>query len=108
MLRAMGASVTAMVVGTLTGLAFTRYKLRFQRPLEAMSMAPIALPGLFIGLALLAYFGRLGMSLSLVTVFLEGSHLNDAALRNYMGYRNRMAEKEIYGWTARLGIQLRF
>ena len=43
-----------------------------------------------------------------VTVFLEGSNLNDAALRTYMGYRNRMAEKEIYGWTARMGIQLRF
>ncbi len=33
-------------------------------------MAPIALPGLFIGLSLLAYFGRLGLSLSLVTVFM--------------------------------------
>jgi spermidine/putrescine transport system permease protein len=64
------SSIAAMLVGTLTGLAFTRYKLRMQRPLEGMSMAPIALPGLFIGLALLAYFGRLGMTLSLVTVFL--------------------------------------
>ena len=64
------SSLAAMLVGTLTGLAFTRYKLRLQRPLEAMSMAPIALPGLFIGLALLAYFGWLGMSLSLLTVFL--------------------------------------
>ena len=64
------SSLAAMLVGTLTGLAFTRYKLRLQRPLEALSMAPIALPGLFIGLALLSYFGQLGMSLSLVTVFL--------------------------------------
>jgi len=64
------SSLAAMLVGTLTGLAFTRYKLRLQRPLEAMSMAPIALPGLFMGLALLAYFGWLGMSLSLLTVFL--------------------------------------
>ncbi len=64
------ASFFAMVVGTLTGLAFTHYKLRLQRPLEALAMAPIALPGLFIGLSLLAYFGRLGLSLSLVTVFM--------------------------------------
>lgn len=64
------SSLAAMVVGTLTGLAFTRYKLRLQRPLEALSMAPIALPGLFVGLSLLAYFGQVGMSLSLVTVFL--------------------------------------
>jgi ABC-type spermidine/putrescine transport system permease subunit II len=59
-----------MVVGTLTGLAFTRYKLSLQKPLEGLAMAPIALPGLFVGLSLLAYFGRLGLSLSLVTVFL--------------------------------------
>lgn len=64
------ASVGAMLVGTATGLAFTRYKLRLQRPLEALAMAPIVLPGLFIGLSLLAYFGRIGASLSLVTVFL--------------------------------------
>jgi spermidine/putrescine transport system permease protein len=64
------ASLFAMLVGTLTGLAFTRYRLRLRQPLELLSMAPIALPGLFIGLALLAYFGRMGMSLSLITVFL--------------------------------------
>jgi spermidine/putrescine transport system permease protein len=64
------ASLGAMLVGTATGLAFTRYKLRLQRPLEVLAMAPIVLPGLFIGLSLLAYFGRMGTSLSLVTVFL--------------------------------------
>lgn len=64
------ASLFAMLIGTLTGLAFTRYKLRLRRPLEALAMAPIALPGLFIGLSLLAYFGRLGLSLSLVTVLM--------------------------------------
>lgn len=66
----LAASASAMLIGTLTGLAFTHYKLRLQRPLEALAMAPIALPGLFIGLSLLAYFGRLGLSLSLLTVLL--------------------------------------
>lgn len=64
------ASVGAMIVGTLTGLAFTRYRLRLRQPLELLSLAPIALPGLFIGLSLLAYFGWLGIDLSLLTVFL--------------------------------------
>ena len=89
----LAASVMAMVVGTLTGLAFTRYKLRFQRPLEAMSMAPIALPGLFIGLALLAYFGRLGMSLSLVTVFL--AHLLYVLPYVLIVMRNRMERFDV-------------
>lgn len=42
------------------------------------------------------------------TVFLEGSNLNDAAMRTYVGYRNRMGEKEIYGWTARMGLSFKF
>jgi spermidine/putrescine transport system permease protein len=41
-----------------------------QRPLDVLAMAPIALPGLFIGLSLLAYFGRIGLTPSLFTVFL--------------------------------------
>ncbi|MHC9083832.1 TonB-dependent receptor [Luteimonas sp. RIT-PG2_3] len=43
-----------------------------------------------------------------VSVFLEGSNLNDAAMRTYVGYRNRLGEKEIYGWSARMGIQISF
>lgn len=62
------SALCAMVVGTLTALAFTRYRLRLQRPLDLLSMAPIALPGLFIGLSLLTFFGSLGLSLSLYTV----------------------------------------
>lgn len=42
------------------------------------------------------------------TVFLEGSNLNDAAMRTYVGHRNRLGEKEIYGWSVRTGLQLSF
>lgn len=66
----LSASLAAMVVGTLSGLAFTRYRLQMQRPLEVLALAPIALPGLFLGLSLLAYFSRLGLRPSLFTVFL--------------------------------------
>lgn len=66
----LAASVCAMVIGTLTGLAFSRYQLRFERLLEVLGLSPIALPGLFIGLSLLTFFGRLGLPLSLRTVFL--------------------------------------
>jgi len=60
----------ATVIGTLSALAFTRYRLIIQRPLEILAMSPIALPGLFVGLSLLTYFGWLGISLSLFTVIL--------------------------------------
>ncbi|NZA26881.1 TonB-dependent receptor [Luteimonas sp. SJ-92] len=42
------------------------------------------------------------------TVFLEGSNLNDAAMRTYVGRRNRLGEREIYGWSARAGVQYSF
>lgn len=43
-----------------------------------------------------------------ITVFMEGSNLNDAAMRTYVGQRNRLGEKEIYGWSVRMGVQLKF
>lgn len=43
-----------------------------------------------------------------VTVFLEGSNLNDAAFRQYFGRRDHLSEEERYGWSARMGIQVSF
>ncbi len=43
-----------------------------------------------------------------LTVFFEGSNLNDAAMRTYVGYRNRLGEAEIYGKTVRVGLQYKF
>ncbi|TWT18487.1 TonB-dependent receptor [Luteimonas marina] len=42
------------------------------------------------------------------SVFLEGSNLNDAAMRAYVGRRDRTMEREIYGWSARMGAQFKF
>lgn len=42
------------------------------------------------------------------SVFLEGSNLNDAAMRAYAGRRDRTMEREIYGWSARMGVQFKF
>ena len=64
------SSALAIVVATMGALAFTRYRLRFQAPLRLVAVLPITLPGLLVGLALLTYFSALGLSPSLVTVFL--------------------------------------
>lgn len=42
------------------------------------------------------------------SIYLEGSNLNDAAYRTFVGQRNRMGEEERYGWTARTGLQFSF
>jgi hypothetical protein len=48
----------------------TRVEARRQRLLALLFFIPITLPGLFLGLALLVFFARLGIQLSLVTVVL--------------------------------------
>jgi spermidine/putrescine transport system permease protein len=65
---AVPVSLAAMTIGTLAALSFSRYPGRWQRVLATVMVAPIALPGLFIGVALLTYFARVGVQPSLLTV----------------------------------------
>jgi ABC-type spermidine/putrescine transport system permease subunit II len=67
---AVPVAMTAMAIGTLAALSFSRYPGRWQRVLATAMIAPIALPGLFVGVALLTYFARVGMKPSLLTVSL--------------------------------------
>jgi hypothetical protein len=56
------------VVGTLAGLGLTRYKFRGKSAIRVAILVPALLPGLFIGIALLATFVQLQIPLSLETV----------------------------------------
>jgi spermidine/putrescine transport system permease protein len=67
---AVPVAMAAMTIGTLAALSFSRYPGRWQRVLATVMVAPIALPGLFIGVALLTYFARVGVQSSLLTVSL--------------------------------------
>lgn len=51
---------------------------------------------------------RIAYAFGDITVFLEGSNLNDAAFRQYYGRGNHLAEEERYGWSTRAGIQINF
>lgn len=65
------AAVTGAVVaaiGTLAAVVVNRYRFRGAGIVTAMVLAPAALPGLVIGIALLNFFGDLHMTLSLLTV----------------------------------------
>jgi len=42
------------------------------------------------------------------SLFVEGANLNDAPMRAYVGKRERTMEIETYGWSARIGAQLKF
>src|SRR5262245_5087867 len=59
---------TVVVIGTLAGLGVTRYEFRGRAAVRAFLLFPAALPGLFVGIALLSFFVQTKVSLSLWTV----------------------------------------
>lgn len=65
---AAAASVITCVLGTFAALALTRLAPLPRKAFSVLSFAPVALPGLFLGVALLVLFDRLGIYRSLWTV----------------------------------------
>jgi ABC-type spermidine/putrescine transport system permease subunit II len=60
--------VVVVVVGTLAGIGVTRYAFRGNSIVRVFLLFPAALPGLFVGIALLSFFVQTKISLSLWTV----------------------------------------
>jgi putative spermidine/putrescine transport system permease protein len=54
------ATAAATVVGTMTGLWLVRFSGRFRTAMRLLMIAPIAVPGILTGIALLIYFYALG------------------------------------------------
>ncbi len=65
---AVSVALLTLVIGTMASYGLTRCRARWRAPLAALFFLPITLPGLFVGIALLVYFARLDVQLSLVTV----------------------------------------
>lgn len=57
-----------LVLGTLAAYGLTRTSSRLRGPLALLFFLPITLPGLFLGISLLVFFGRIELDLSLRTV----------------------------------------
>jgi putative spermidine/putrescine transport system permease protein len=55
---ACGASLAATALGTLAAIALVRYRFFGRRPLQSLFLAPMSLPGLILGLALLQFFAN--------------------------------------------------
>jgi spermidine/putrescine transport system permease protein len=64
---AIGSALTTAVLGTLAVIGLQASAPRWRGPLSVLFLAPVAVPGLFIGLSLLALFGQTGIRLSLWT-----------------------------------------
>ncbi len=65
---AVATSAVTLVLGTLAAYGLSRSRGRLRAPVALLLFVPVTLPGLFIGIALLSYFSRLELDLSLRTV----------------------------------------
>jgi spermidine/putrescine transport system permease protein len=63
-------SIVTLLIGTMAAYGLTRCPQRLRAPLVLLFFLPITLPGLFVGIALLVYFARLDIQLSLTTVMI--------------------------------------
>jgi spermidine/putrescine transport system permease protein len=67
---AVATAVVTVVAGTLAAYAISRTTSRVRGPLQFLFIAPVLLPGLFIGAALLTFLARIQFDRSLVTVLI--------------------------------------
>jgi ABC-type spermidine/putrescine transport system permease subunit II len=64
------STIVTTIVGSMAALALARLQGRLKSIFGYLTFAPIALPGLFIGVSLLVLFSQLGVQRSLATVTL--------------------------------------
>ena len=67
-LAALGATLVAVVLGTLAAIAVSRYKFFGRETISFIVILPIALPGIVTGIALLTAFAQLGIRLGIATI----------------------------------------
>ncbi len=64
------STLVATTLGTLIGLALTRYEFRGRGPLNVLIFLPIATPEIVLGASLLAMFASLGVTRGLITILI--------------------------------------
>ena len=62
------SSIVATFLGIFAAKAVTRYRMPGKGPVITLVMAPLVIPGIILGVALLILVNRIGISLSLYTV----------------------------------------
>jgi putative spermidine/putrescine transport system permease protein len=67
---ALGATLVALVLGTLLSLAVSRYSFFGRETVSFLVVLPIALPGIITGLALQTTFQNVGIAFGLLTIII--------------------------------------
>jgi spermidine/putrescine transport system permease protein len=67
---ALAVALVTLVLGTMTAYGLSKSTSRLRAPITFFFLMPLALPGLFLGIALLVFVAQIGLGLSLLTVFI--------------------------------------
>jgi spermidine/putrescine transport system permease protein len=65
---AFATAIISSVLGTLAAFAFARYRVRFAGVFATAFVMPLVIPALLVGIALLSFFSKADIQLSLLTV----------------------------------------
>lgn len=70
LILAVSASVLAAIIGTCAAVGFTKIKPRTKGSVEYLSMLPIMIPEIILGMVFMAFFSLLGLPFGMVTLIL--------------------------------------
>lgn len=85
---ALSSSTLAAVIGTLAAVGFTKIKPRSKGIVEYVSMLPIMIPEIILGMVFMAYFAMLGLRFGMLTLVL--AHTAFCIPYNYMTVKARL------------------
>ncbi len=85
---ALSSSLLAAVIGTLAAVGFTKMQPRSKGIVEYVSMIPIMIPEIILGMVFMTYFAMLGMRFGMLTLIL--AHTAFCIPYNYMTVKARL------------------
>jgi putative spermidine/putrescine transport system permease protein len=100
---ALGATLLALVLGTLASLAVARYRFFGRETISFLVILPIALPGIVTGMALNATFNTTGISLGLLTIIVGHATFCIVVIYNNAVARLRRTSQHLEEASADLG-----
>jgi putative spermidine/putrescine transport system permease protein len=100
---ALGATVLALVLGTLASLAVSRYRFFGRETISFLVILPIALPGIVTGMALNATFNTAGIPLGLLTIVVGHATFCIVVIYNNAVARLRRTSQHLEEASADLG-----
>jgi putative spermidine/putrescine transport system permease protein len=103
---ATGATLVALVLGTLTSFAVQRYKFFGRETVSFLIVLPIALPGIVTGIALNSAFRQAGIELGLLTLIVAHATFCIVVVYNNVLARLRRLSPNMEEASADLGADL--